>query len=181
MQMRYAPANRVFIVDDHPIARQGLCQVFDREPDFTVCGEAATVADALTVAGRAKPDLMVTDLTLEGGSGIELARQLRKYQPNLPILIVSMHDEQLYAARALAAGARGYVMKRQAGSEILYAAREVLAGHLYLSEEMRGRLLYDFGKGPMLLRSRPSPTASWKYFSSSGRASPRATSPTGSA
>ena len=131
---------RVYIVDDHPIVRRGLCQIFEREPDFCICGEADSVAQALLALPDLAPDLIVSDLSLEGRSGLELTRQIATYHPNLPVLIVSMHDEQLYAQRALAAGARGYIMKRCTDNELIQAAREVLAGRIYVSEGIRQQM-----------------------------------------
>lgn len=131
---------RIYIVDDHPVVRRGLSQIFEREPGFYVCGEAESVAQALLAIPDLAPDLVVSDLSLEGRSGLELTTQLKRQHPSLPVLIVSMHDEELYAARALAAGANGYVMKRSSDRDIIWAAQEVLAGRIYLSEYMRHQL-----------------------------------------
>ncbi len=130
--MADVPERRVFVVDDHPVVRQGICQIFEREADFTVCGEAEAVTEAFSLIPAAGADLVVSDLSLEGRSGLELAKHLSTYHPDVPVLILSMHDEALYAQRALAMGARGYIMKRQPPTEILFAAREVLAGRLYV-------------------------------------------------
>lgn len=127
---------KIFLVDDHPIVRRGLRQLIEREPQFTVCGEADNAADALLAIGELQPDLVVTDLALEGRSGLELIKQLRAHHPDLPILVVSMYDERLYAERVIAAGAQGYVMKRQTDELVVRAAREVLAGRLFASEEI---------------------------------------------
>ena len=142
---------RIFTVDDHPVVRRGLCQLFENEPDFHVCGEAGSVAQALLALPGLAPDLVVSDLTLEGRGGLELARQLAVHHPGLPVLIVSMHDELLYAQRALAAGARGYVMKRRSDDEVIRAAREVLAGRTYVSEAVRQQMQVDGRPG------RPAP------------------------
>jgi DNA-binding NarL/FixJ family response regulator len=123
-----AKATRVLLVDDHAIVRRGLRQLFEREADFTVCGEAATATDALDLVEALAPDLLVTDLTLEGRSGLDLIKRVRTHHKELPVLVVSMHDERLYAHRALAAGARGYVMKRSADDEVIRAARAVRDG-----------------------------------------------------
>lgn len=138
--MRSSVIQRIYVVDDHPIVRQGLCHLFDREPDFEICGDAAGVGEALAGIPTARPDLVVSDLTLEGSSGLELVKSLVRHHPEIRVLILSMHDEELYAERALAAGAQGYVMKRHAEGEILHAAREVLAGRAYLSDTLRDRL-----------------------------------------
>jgi DNA-binding NarL/FixJ family response regulator len=129
-----ATTRTVFIVDDHAVVRRGLRQLFEREPDFQVCGEAEDVAQALTSIPNVVPDLVVSDLTLKGRNGLELTKQLQSLHPELPVLIISMHDEQLYADRALAAGARGYVMKCRSDNNIVEAARAVLDGRVYVNE-----------------------------------------------
>lgn len=134
-----ATPHRVLLVDDHPIVRRGLRQLFDQVSDFEVCGEAEDAASAFTAVTRLRPDLAVVDLALKGTSGIELTRQLRAHMPALPVLVLSLHDERLYAERALRAGAAGYVMKSRDDHEILRAAREVLAGRTYLSEGMQAQ------------------------------------------
>ena len=131
---------RLYIVDDHPVVRNGLIQVLEKEPGLEICGEAATAAEAILEIGRAEPDLVICDLTLEGRGGLELTRQLASEHPDLPVLIISMHDEELYAQRALSAGASGYLMKRRGDRELLRAVREVLAGGTYLSEDVRGQI-----------------------------------------
>lgn len=143
-------ATRIYIVDDHPIVRRGLRQLFEREPDFTVCGEAETVAQALLDVPRLSPDLVVSDLSLEGQGGLDLARHLAAHHPDLPVLIVSMHDEELYARRAIDAGARGYIMKRSTEDEVVQAARHVLTGRIYVSESIREEMLAaaPAGDGP---------------------------------
>lgn len=130
----------ILLVDDHPIVRRGLRQLFESQPDFTVCGEAEDIASALDAVARLKPDLALVDLSLKGRSGLELTRQLQAHHPSLPVLILSLHDEKLYGERALRAGARGYVMKRHADDEILHAARQVLAGHRYISLAVQQQL-----------------------------------------
>jgi len=130
----------ILLVDDHPIVRRGLRQLFEHEPDLTVCGEAEDIASALEAAARLEPDLALVDLSLQGRSGLELTRQLQIYHPSLPVLILSLHDEKLYAKRALRAGAKGYVMKRRADTDILHAARQVLAGHCYVSPAVQEQL-----------------------------------------
>lgn len=132
--------HRVFVVDDHPIVRRGLRQLFHREVDFTVCGEAATAADALLAITDLQPDLVVSDLKLEGRDGLELTKQIDTHAPAVPVLIVSMYDERLYAERALAAGARGYVMKRSDDDELLHAARQVLTGRIYITDAIREKV-----------------------------------------
>ena len=124
----------MFIVDDHPIVRQGLKLLIDQEPDLTVCGEAEN-ADAVLPAIRAlKPAIAVIDLSLGHDSGIELIKNIKLQHPALPLLVLSMHDESLYAERALRAGAKGYIMKQEAPEKVITAIRQVLQGNIYVSE-----------------------------------------------
>ena len=141
---------RVFLVEDHPVVREGYAALFSRMPDLTVCGEAATAAEAVARIQDTEPDLALIDLGLPGTSGLELIRQLRAFHPNLKVLVVSAHSETLYAERALRAGAQGYVMKDEPPMAIVEAARNVLAGRLHLSADMHERLLHlavDGGAG----------------------------------
>jgi DNA-binding NarL/FixJ family response regulator len=135
---RSVDVSRVLLVDDHAIVRRGLSQLFEREPDFTVCGEAATETEAFDLIESLDPHLLVTDLTLEGRSGLDLIKRVHAYHEALPVLVVSMHDETLYAHRALAAGAQGYVMKRRADIEVLKAARMVRDGLIYSNGNVGG-------------------------------------------
>jgi DNA-binding NarL/FixJ family response regulator len=132
---------KVLVVDDHPIVRQGLVQMIGHEPDLTVCGEAETAHDALKVAAASGPDIAIVDLSLKGASGLELLKDLKVRYPKLPVLVLSMYDESMYAERALRAGARGYMMKEEASDKVLTALRSLLAGQIYLSEAMSARLL----------------------------------------
>jgi DNA-binding NarL/FixJ family response regulator len=131
----------VFIVDDHPIVRQGLKLLIDQEPDLTVCGEAET-ADAVLPAIRAlKPAIAVIDISLGHDSGIELIKNIKLQHPALPLLVLSMHDESLYAERALRAGAKGYIMKQEAPEKVIIAIRQVLQGAIYVSDAMKAKML----------------------------------------
>lgn len=132
---------RVLIVDDHPVVRRGLAQVLDATDDFVFCGEAETAAGALKAVSENDPDVAVVDLTLKGKSGLELVKDLHTRHPDLPVLVLSMHDESLYAERALRAGARGYIMKDGRMEEVVQALRQVLDGRVYLSQRMTSRLL----------------------------------------
>lgn len=132
---------RVLLVDDHPIVRQGLMQLINREPDLEVCGEADTEAAAMSQLEQLRPDVIVADLTLESGSGIELIRRVRQDHPHLPILVLSMHDEQFYVEMAIRAGAWGYLTKQEASSKILLALRKLLDGQVYLGEHLSHSLL----------------------------------------
>ncbi len=124
---------RVLIVDDHPIVRQGLRRIMDNEEDLSVCGEAETVRDARLAIKDLSPDVMIADISLKQGDGIELVRDVRAHHPQLPILVLSMHDETIYAERMLAAGANGYIMKQAASDQFLIALRRVLDGVIYVS------------------------------------------------
>jgi len=138
---------KIFIVDDHPVFREGLVGLVRREEDWTVCGEADTAAQALTAIEKLKPDLVLADIGLPGRSGLELIKDLRSAFPELAILVISMHDETLYAERVLRAGARGYIMKQEGPDKILQAVRQVLDGQIYLSGKMSVRILDTFAGG----------------------------------
>lgn len=131
----------IVLVDDHPIVRDGLAEAIGRETDLSVGGVAADRSQALSVVETAHPDLVVVDLMLKQSSGLELIKDLRSRWPHLLILVVSMQDEELYAERALRAGARGYITKQQATRDIVQAIRRVLRGEIYLSERMSSSLL----------------------------------------
>lgn len=135
-----SPRRRVLIVDDHPIVRHGLCRMIEAAPDLAVCGEAETEADAKRAIRELQPDVVIVDLTLGHGDGLELVRDVRAQLPKLPMLVLSMHDESIYAERMLAAGARGYIMKEAASDQLLIALRRVLSGKVYLSEALANRL-----------------------------------------
>ncbi|MCW5552539.1 MAG: response regulator transcription factor [Verrucomicrobiae bacterium] len=130
------PQSRVFIVDDHTMFREGLRQLIDREPGLTVCGDAADAAEALPAIRETSPDVVLVDISLAGASGIDLIKDIKGEFEDLPVLVVSMHDESLYAERALRAGAMGYVMKHEPAKTVKAAIHKVLAGDMYLSEKM---------------------------------------------
>lgn len=131
----------VFVVEDHPITSAGLAALVNREPDLYICGESDSAAAALDLIVKSKPALVITDISLKTSNGLELMKNLMTICPDVPILVISMHDETLYAERAIRAGARGYLMKREAADKILPAIRSILAGDIYLSEPMKGKLL----------------------------------------
>jgi DNA-binding NarL/FixJ family response regulator len=131
----------VMLVDDHPMLREGLARVIEGEEDLAVCCEAADASEAMQLLERARPDLVLVDISLEGKSGLELIKDIRALHPQLLILVMSMHDEALYAERVLRAGARGYVMKKAGGELVVKAIRQVLHGKIYLSERMSARIL----------------------------------------
>lgn len=137
-----ARKRRVLIVDDHPLFRRGISQLIANEPDVMVCGEAETSDEAVAEVERLEPDLAVVDVSLRGANGLELVKTLRTLRPALPVLVLSMHDESLYAERALRAGARGYIMKHAPPEHVMDAMRRVMAGEIYLSPEASHRLLH---------------------------------------
>ena len=137
-----APARKkILLVDDHPFMRAGLAQLIDKQPDMIVAGEAGDDAAATRELAKTAVDLVLTDLTLPGRGGMELIKDLHATQPTLPILVVSMHDEVIYAERALRAGARGYIMKEAGGENLLAAIRQVMSGQVYVSPKMSARIL----------------------------------------
>jgi DNA-binding NarL/FixJ family response regulator len=135
---------RVLIVDDHPMMRQGLAQLINHEPDLRACCEAETAAQALQIAAERKPDLVLLDISLPDRSGLELIKDLRALHAELPVLVVSMHDELVFAERVLRAGARGYIMKQEGGKRMMQAIRRVLSGQIYVSERMSVKILEIF-------------------------------------
>jgi DNA-binding NarL/FixJ family response regulator len=138
---------RVLIVDDHPVVRQGLAQLVNQESDLMVCGIAGNALQALELVTSSQPDVVIVDLALEGHSGLELVKDLRARFPKLPVLVLSMHEESLYAERALRAGARGYIMKEEPTDRVMQALRRLLTGDIYLSDRMAGRLLQKMVSG----------------------------------
>ena len=135
--------DRIFLVEDHPVTREGFAQLINFQTDLQVCGQAGTAGQALTDIAALNPDLVIVDISLAGTSGIELIKDLVHLDPILKILVLSTHDESLYAERALRAGARGYVMKQEATKHVMAAIRHVLGGGVYLSERMRNHLLFN--------------------------------------
>jgi DNA-binding NarL/FixJ family response regulator len=133
--------SRVLIVDDHPILRHGIAELLNREPDLEACAEAGNSNDALAALAAQPVDLALVDISLEGTSGIELLKTIRSRHPGVRCLVLSMHDEALYAERALRAGARGYVMKQEAAKKIVAALRRVRDGQIYVSERLGSQLL----------------------------------------
>lgn len=131
----------VLLVDDHPMIRRGIADLINAEADLSVCGEAATMQEAMALAQKCKPQLVIVDVSLNGNNGIELMKNLATRWPNVPILAYSMHDEAIYAERALRAGAKGYVMKQSDPEVLLEAIRQVLKGKIFLSDPMSERLL----------------------------------------
>ena len=124
----------ILIVDDHSIVRRGLMQLVNQEPDLRVCGEAENAAQALEIIEKQQVDLAIVDISLNGTNGIQLTEKIKSMRPNLPVLILTMHDEVVYAKRALRAGVEGYVTKSEAAEKIVTAIRQVLCGKEYISK-----------------------------------------------
>lgn len=135
------------IVDDHPIFRDGITQLINTQPDLFVCGSVSSANLALSAVEQLKPDMLILDISIQGTNGIELMKSIRAQHPTLPAMMLSSHDENLYAERALRAGARGYVMKSAAPEKVVEAVRRILSGGLYLSEAIGSRLLDTFLNG----------------------------------
>ncbi|MFQ5571966.1 MAG: response regulator [Rhodothermales bacterium] len=146
---------KILIVDDHPLMRKGLAMTLDAEPDLTVCAQVADAEEALSAMEELEPDLAIVDISLPGMSGLELIKHMQALRPELRTLVVSRHDEALYAERAIRAGARGYVMKLEAADMIVKAARRVLNGGIYVSEEINERLLLGLAAGRQELAQSP--------------------------
>src|SRR6202167_5838791 len=137
----------VFVVDDHPLLRQGLALLINREQDLEVCGEAEEAQTAMREIAAKKPNILIADISLNGPDGLELLKNIRALYPGLPVLILSMHDESIYAERALRARANGYIMKQEATEKVLVAVRRILGGDIYLSDRMANKLLNRYVSG----------------------------------
>jgi DNA-binding NarL/FixJ family response regulator len=144
---------RILVVDDHPIVRQGLALLINREPDMVVCGEAEEAMGALHVLASARPDVLIVDISLNGPDGLDLLKSIRATHPTLPVLILSMHDESIYSERALRAGANGYIMKQEATEKVLVALRRILSGEIYVSDRLANKMLKHYITGSGTLRS----------------------------
>jgi DNA-binding NarL/FixJ family response regulator len=133
---------RVLLVEDHPVVRHGLAILIDDEADLIVCGGAESIADAIRMVGELEPSVVVIDISLADGNGLDLIKTLHEGHPGLPLLALSMHDESIYAERALRAGAKGYIMKKEAMDKVLTAIRRVLKGELYVSDKVASRMVH---------------------------------------
>jgi len=150
------PAKRIVIIDDHPLFRKGLEQLIASNEGFAVCGEAANAAEGLSILRKLKPDLAIVDVSLPGANGIELIKNIRAEFPKLPVLVLSMHDESLYALRSIRAGAQGYVMKQEALENVVRALYEIMDGRPYLSPAMSAKLITKFASRSENGRSNPT-------------------------
>jgi DNA-binding NarL/FixJ family response regulator len=138
---------KVLLVDDHPLVREGLVNLISQQADLQICGEAANEPQALELIRTVQPHVAIVDISLENGSGIELIKSIKAMFPAVTVLVLSMHDESLYAERALRAGARGYVMKREAAKKVIEAIHCVLAGQLYVSDKIAALMAEKFVEG----------------------------------
>jgi DNA-binding NarL/FixJ family response regulator len=138
--------SRIFVVDDHPVVRDGLRGLIEQEHDLVICGESGEAAGALVGIQASQPDLILVDLSLQQGSGMELLKDLALQHPSLPVLILSMHDEMIYAERALRAGARGYVMKGSTSQQVITAIRRVLSGKVFISDGVMSSIATKLGR-----------------------------------
>ncbi len=145
---------RVLLVDDHPVLRKGLAQMINQDPRLAVCGEAEDAPQAIKAIETLLPDLVIMDISLKLGNGIELLKTVKPHFPNLPVLVLSMHDETLYAERSLRAGAMGYLMKDEPAEQVLFAIGRVLAGEIFLSNRMKSRMMLQFAG-----RNRKAPSS----------------------
>lgn len=146
---------RILLVDDHPVLRRGLAALITSEPDLVVCAEAGTCLAGLEGIREHRPDLVIVDLVLEGSDGLDLVKAVQEHHPEIPALVLSMHDESVYAERSLRAGARGYITKHELSERLLIAIRRVLAGELYMSEALERRFARRFVSGGTLDRDSP--------------------------
>jgi DNA-binding NarL/FixJ family response regulator len=152
--------HRVVVVDDHPVVREGLAHLIQAEPDLIVCGQAEDRGQALAVIRATQPNLAIVDLSLKNSHGLELVKDIRAQHPDVLILVVSMYDESLYAERAISAGARGYLTKQEATRNVVVAIRRILAGEIYVSESLAGKIL-----GKLAGQPRPEITLSLDLLS----------------
>ena len=141
------PRHHVFIVDDHPLTRYGIVRLLNEQPDLSVCGEAADAAQAIAALGSLRPDVVLADLTMPGRGGLDFIKDLHALRPGLAVLVMSMHDESIYAERVLRAGGRGYIMKSEGGEKVLDAIREVLQGRVYVSKKISAGILDTLSRG----------------------------------
>ena len=152
-----AEKKMVLVVDDHPLMRQGLSLLINQQQDMQVCAEAEEAQAAMQALAQKKPDIVILDISLNGPDGLELLKSIRVSHPDLPVLILSMHDEAIYAERALRARANGYIMKQEATEKVLVAMRRILNGDIYLSDRMQNKMLHQFIDGaPSMIQSRIS-------------------------
>ena len=146
---------RIYIVDDHPLVRHGLSQIVANEADMEICGEAEDSPAAIRGVGEANPDAIIVDISLKGANGIELIKNLKAIHDDIPILVFSMHDETIYAQRALRAGAKAYVMKKESPSKVIDAIRKIIQGEIYVSPSVADQVLHQIVNGPGNVSTSP--------------------------
>ena len=146
---------RIYIVDDHPLVRQGLSQIVASEADMEICGEAEDSPAAIRGVGEANPDAIIVDISLKGANGLELIKNLKAIHEDIPILVFSMHDETIYAQRALRAGAKAYVMKKESPSKVVDAIRKIIQGEIYVSPSVADQVLHQIVSGPGNVSTSP--------------------------
>ena len=139
--------NKILLVDDHPLVREWLANLINQELQFEVCGETGTAREALQLIADTRPAIVIVDISLEGGSGIELLKDIKAAHPGVATIVLSMHDEALYAERAMRAGARGYIMKREATDKVLDAIKTVLEGKMYFSHAVNAMMAQKLAQG----------------------------------
>jgi DNA-binding NarL/FixJ family response regulator len=142
-----APKRKVFLVDDHPIVRERLGELIALESDLEVCGEAEDAINALKLIGQLQPDIAIVDITLKDTYGIELIKNLKEKESHIPVLVLSMHDESMYGERAIRAGAKGYLNKQEASKKVVSAIRTILAGDIFVSDQMKSAMLQKMSGG----------------------------------
>lgn len=148
------PVN-ILVVDDHPLVRSGLRLLIDGEQDLCVCAEAGSIAEALIELENSKPDLAIVDVSLPDGSGLDLIKRMHAHHPDLPVLVSSMHNDDLFSERVLRTGAKGYINKQEAAEKVIDAIRQVLQGKIYLSQDMTDRLLHNIADNSPIVRDSP--------------------------
>jgi DNA-binding NarL/FixJ family response regulator len=163
MKKNALPKKQILIVDDHPMMREGLAQLIEHEPDLAAASQAESAGQALQLVSHVAPDLLLLDISLPDKSGLEVIKDVHALHPTLPILVVSMHDESIYAERVLRAGARGYIMKQEGGKKLMGAIRQVLSGRIYVSEKISAKILENFS-GQRLDSRSPVETLSDREF-----------------
>jgi len=146
---------RIYIVDDHPLVRQGLSQIVASEADMEICGEAEDSPSAIRGVGEANPDAIIVDISLKSANGLELIKNLKAIHEDIPILVFSMHDETIYAQRALRAGAKAYVMKKESPSKVVDAIRKIIQGEIYVSPSVADQVLHQIVNGPGNVSTSP--------------------------
>ena len=146
---------KILVVDDHPIVRKGLRAILSHETDLEVCGEAESAGEALTVLGQTRPDIVIVDIALKGSDGIDLVKSIRFQDAQIPILVMSMYDESLYAERVLRAGGNGYIMKEAVNDNVIEAIRRILGGDIFVSDGIRQRILHGISGSRPDVNSSP--------------------------